>query len=147
MMLGDLDRAIESYSQAIDLVGVAETWYSYGLSVALDRDGQGRKAREIMRQAVLRDGSSRSRFMDSITSPHSSVFFVPAGERYFYLALGYESVGESKEAISFYKRFIASGAHPRFQDIARQHIARLSGKSSKKRSKWESKWESGQPFR
>ena len=56
-----------------------------------------------MGDTVPRD-RQRGRFMASISG--GSVFFVPNGERFYYLALGHESVGDFPRAESNYKKFI-----------------------------------------
>jgi tetratricopeptide (TPR) repeat protein len=119
MMLGELDKAIEDYYLAIDYG--SRSWLGYGLAVALDRDGQEAKARQIMRTNVLSD-KNMSRLSTSGT------FFVPAGEKHYYLALGYEVLGDYRRAVRHYRAFIDSGAHPRFHPRAREHIRRLEPK-------------------
>jgi tetratricopeptide (TPR) repeat protein len=115
MMLGDLDDAIATYTRALDSQDRA--LYGYGLAVALDRDGQGVKAREVMRSYAAIDQ------LRDLTEPE--VFFVPAGEIHYYLALGHESLGHVAKAIAHYQKFIASGAHPQFAPRARANIRAL----------------------
>jgi tetratricopeptide (TPR) repeat protein len=120
MMVGRLDDAIPAYIRAVE--AQADALYAYGLAVALDRDGQGEKARQIMADFAASDRLRR------LTS--DGVFFVPEGEIHYYLALGHESLGEHDRAIEHYERFLASGAHPRYQDRARENLARLRALSA-----------------
>jgi hypothetical protein len=120
MMLGELDAAIEDYGLAQEYG--SRSWLGYGLAVALDRDGQAAKARQIMRANVLSDKN-----MSRLSS--NGTFFVPAGEKNYYLALGYEVLGDYRRALYHYQAFIDSGAHPRFHARARQHIRRLEPKA------------------
>jgi tetratricopeptide (TPR) repeat protein len=108
MMIGRLDDAIVTYQRALSYANRA--LYAYGLAVALDRDEQGRKAREIMRDYVASD---RLRELDQ-----EGIFFVPEGERNYYLALGHEVMGNLEAAVAHYRLFIDSGAHPRYQPRA-----------------------------
>jgi len=117
MMLGELDDAIETYMLAIDYSN--GSWLGYGLAVALDRDGQGVKARQLMRSNLADD-----KLMQRISQ--DGTFFVPAGEKYYYQALGFEVLGDIERAVAFYQAFIESGAHPRFQPRAREHLRRLT---------------------
>lgn len=117
MMLGQLDEAIETYNLAIDYS--SGSWLGYGLAVALDRDGQGVKARQLMRLNLANDKQMQRISQDG-------TFFVPAGEKYYYQALGYEVLGDIERAVAFYQAFIESGAHPRFHARAREHLRRLT---------------------
>lgn len=120
MMLGQLDAAIDDYYLAMEYG--SRSWLGYGLAVALDRDGQGAKARQIMKANVESD-----RNMTRLSS--DGTFFVPRGEKNYYLALGHETLGHYRRAIRYYQAFIRSGAHPRFHPRARAHIARLEPKA------------------
>jgi len=124
MMLGELDASIDDYYLALD--HGSRSWLGYGLAVALDRDGQGIKARQVMRTNVLND-KNMSRLSQDGT------FFVPRGEKNYYLALGYEVLGDYKRAVRHYRAFIVSGAHPRFHSRAREHIFRLESKARPRR--------------
>jgi tetratricopeptide (TPR) repeat protein len=115
MMVGRLDDAIDTYKRALDFSN--QSLYGYGLAVAYDRDDQGALAREIM---LSHAHSDQLRALD-----RDGIFFVPEGERHYYLALGNEAMGNLELARQHYQRFIDSGAHPRFQPRARQHLSRL----------------------
>lgn len=115
MMLGELSTAIAMYERALDLE--ARALYAYGLAVALDRDYQGARAREVMRAYAITD---RLRALDE-----PGVFYVPKGEIFYYYALGYEVLGDTEKAIRYYESFIASGANPQFQDRARKNMRAL----------------------
>lgn len=119
MMLDRLDDAIATYLQAV-AVGAARVSTIYGLAVALDRDGAGEQAvRRILEQGAEGFDTFRKELM------FGSVFFVPKGEEYYYLALSNEAFGNDGTALEFWNRFIASGAHPEFAPRAREHIERL----------------------
>lgn len=122
MMLDRLDDAIASYYRAI-AAGAARVSTVYGLAVALDRDGSTEQAyRQIQGQGA--EG------VDSFTKDclRRAVFFVPSGESAYYFALANEAVGNYGVALSLWVRYIASGAHPEFQDRAREHIETLREK-------------------
>lgn len=119
MMLGDVEKAIETYREAIKLGG--STSILYGLAVALDRDGQGSLALSIMRTQgpdALHD--FRRDFV------RGNVFFVPRGEAEYYFALAAEAFNEYGEAIERWKAFITSGAHPQYQPRAKEHLEKLT---------------------
>jgi tetratricopeptide (TPR) repeat protein len=120
MMLGRLDDAIETYFRSLEYQDRA--LYGYGLAVALDRDGQGVKAREVMR------GFAHADRLRDLTE--STVFFVPKGEIHYYFGLGHEALGHADKAIEHYERFVASGAHPQFHDRARENIRALERERS-----------------
>lgn len=115
MMVGRLDDAVVMYRRALEYSN--RPLYGYGLAVALDRAELGELAREIMLSYAVGD---RLRALDE-----DGIFFVPEGERYYYLALGYEALGELDQAIGHYQLFLDSGAHPRFQPRARDNIHEL----------------------
>ena len=81
--------------------------------------------------------------------PGGSVFFVPRGEVFYYLAMLNESIGNLDKAIRHYERFIASGAHKQFHARARENIAalkklRASGKYTRpKKNDWRQTWDNG----
>ena len=114
MMLGDLDRAIETYRQT--MAHGADLSQEFGLAVALDRDEQGTEARTIM---AARGPAGLARFQLALLG--NDIFFVPVGEEQYYLALGAESLGNPSEAIARWDEFIASGAHPQFAARARHN--------------------------
>ncbi|ACY14970.1 hypothetical protein [Haliangium ochraceum] len=116
MMVGRLSEAIAMYKRS--LAYGSQPSYGYGLAVALDRDGQYHLAREVMQAYAATDNMRDLR--------RGSVFFVPAGELDYYLALGYEALGEFAKASEHYQRFIASGAHPRYHAQARANIERIA---------------------
>jgi tetratricopeptide (TPR) repeat protein len=115
MMVGRLSDAIAYYERSLTYNDRAS--YGYGLAVALDRAGQLESARQVMYSYARDDRLSELE--------EGSTFYVPEGELYYYKALGYESLGEIELAIRYYNMFIASGAHPRYQPRAREHVATL----------------------
>lgn len=121
MMVGRLDDAVAMYRRALEYG--SDPLHAYGLAVALDRNQQGALAREIMLSYAATD---RLRGLES-----DGIFFVPEGEKHYYLALGREALGELEEAAAHYRRFISSGAHPRYRPRAVENLravqARLPG--------------------
>jgi tetratricopeptide (TPR) repeat protein len=107
MMLGRLDESIELYESTLRLNGDTST--IYGLAVALDRDEQGAKARELVRALGVNELDDFRRKVRE-----GDTFFVPDGEVYYYLALVEEALGDPEEAINDWQHFIDSAAHPRF---------------------------------
>ena len=122
MMLDRLDESIAKYVQAI-AAGAARVSTVYGLAVALDRDGSSDAAlRQIQGQGA--EG------LDAFTKEcvRHSVFFVPRGESAYYFALASEAFGYYGAALALWNRYLASGAHPEFQQRAREHIEQLRDK-------------------
>jgi tetratricopeptide (TPR) repeat protein len=132
MMIGDLEHAIPEYQDA--LKETAETSLYYGLAVAYDRDGQGAKARDIVR--ALGEEQFQEWFMKVQLR---ETFYVPDGEQFYYLALASESLGHTDEAMVFWRRFIDSGAHPIFDDRARENLTALANAQAKKAQKPKAK--------
>ena len=124
MMLGDLDRAIETYTEAVRRGTEAST--TYGLAVALDRNDEGDRARAII-EAL---GPDAYREFRKGIALHET-FFVPDGEVYYYLALADEVFSADDDAIDEWNRFVRSGAHPAFQPRARAHLDALLAKRRK----------------
>ncbi len=121
MMLGKLDDAIEAYQIAIDKGANASTYY--GKAVALDRDERGTEALELIKRQNIQAFDD---FKDEVRT--GSVFYVPAGEEFYYFGLVYEAFGYYADSIAAWKSFIKSGAHPQYQARAKQHIDALSVK-------------------
>ena len=121
MMIGRLDDAIEMYRRAINDGG--DTSAAFGLADALDRDGQDARALDLIRDHGV---DEVRKFEEKIHS--FEFFFVPAGERFYYLALIEEAFDSFNDATRDFRAFIASGAHPQYQARARAHIAEMQGK-------------------
>lgn len=118
MMLGKLEEAIDAYSVAIERGGNSSTFY--GKAVALDRDEREAEALELIRAQGVRAFQEFSRqFGDG------DVFFVPKGEEFYYFALIHEAYGYINEAISNWRLFIKSGAHPAYHARAKAHVDAL----------------------
>jgi tetratricopeptide (TPR) repeat protein len=115
MMVGRLADSIEAYQRALEYR--PDSTYGYGLAVALDRDGQTALAREVMVSYAAPDRMRDLR--------RDGVFFVPEGEIEYYLALGHEALEDFDQAATHYRRFIASGAHPRYQARAAENLRRV----------------------
>jgi tetratricopeptide (TPR) repeat protein len=125
MMLGDLDAAIIQYRRTLELSQSVSLYF--GLAVALDRDEQGHLARSLLGTFGL---SGVRTLEEQIT--RREVFYVPEGEAYYYLALGYESIGVDEVALRYYDLFLATGAHPQFAPRARANRAAIVGRRSKR---------------
>jgi tetratricopeptide (TPR) repeat protein len=121
MMTGRLDDSIDAYKEALRSGARTATWY--GLAVALDRDGRGALARDVM----LAQGQSGYRLFVRDVDLHST-FYVPRGEVAYYHALAQESLGLVDEALKHWNEYIASGAHPQYQPRAREHVDALLAK-------------------
>jgi tetratricopeptide (TPR) repeat protein len=117
MMLGRLDDAIDAYRLALRH-GSRDALY--GLAIALDRDDQTEFAEDAIREA---GDDMLKQFIGNIRS--NDWFFVPDGERYYYLALIEETLGNDDAAAADWQHFIDSGAHPQYQPRARAHIEAL----------------------
>ena len=76
-----------------------------GLAVALDRDGQPRAAHETMRRALALD--STTAVLTVATLPNADLFFVPAGDVYYYLGLARAVAGRRDEAAESFHEFLA----------------------------------------
>jgi tetratricopeptide (TPR) repeat protein len=118
MGTGDLDRAIAYYRNA--LTYQTRPLYGYGLAVALDRDGQGVKAREVMRAYATTDHLNEL-FDDS-------VFFVPDGDIHYYQALGHEAMGQLQSAANHYRQYLRMQGSSRYAARARQNLHALESR-------------------
>jgi tetratricopeptide (TPR) repeat protein len=118
MMLGDIDKAIETYVAAKKAGARSSTLY--GLAVALDRDERPTEAMQLIRSLGL-DAYQDFR----LEFKKQRVFFVPDGEEEYYFALCDEAFGEGDDAIEHWKAFLTSGAHPQFHPRAKEHLDRL----------------------
>jgi tetratricopeptide (TPR) repeat protein len=80
MLLGEMEQAVDDYREALELIPDAALTH-WGLAVALDRSGDPQGATQEAALALGSDPDSRQ-----LMSPN--VFFVPAYDRYWYIALG-----------------------------------------------------------
>ena len=128
MALGRLDEALHHYRRSADLGSprFPELAY-YGLAAAYDRDGQVKMSRDAMARAVVMDPDLGT-LLDA-DGPASDVYFVPAGDKWFYVGLGREALGQRREAIESFRRYLreADSARADYRDRARQHIRELGG--------------------
>lgn len=120
MMINRLEDAIETYREALKRGGDSSTLY--GLAVAFDRDERGAQARDLI---LSQSESSRTEFHKNVIEDH--VFFVPAGEQYYYFALIDEAYGSIETSIAYWQEYLRSpaGARVEFQGRAKQHLAAL----------------------
>ena len=118
MALGELDRALTLYYDSIEFATTSQRLYAFGLAVALDRDGQGVKARETIRRF---GGYSYG----VLNPPDGGVFFIPDGDEHYYQALGHESSGDLQSAISHYRQFVRIQPRSPYVERAQQNIKQL----------------------
>ena len=123
MMLGRLDDSIDAYREIGSPTHVSTI---YGAAVALDRADRQQLAMNLI---VDQGAEGFQAFRRSVDA--NITFFVPEGEKWYYFALGEEAFGNIDAAISYYRQFIASGAHPIFQPRAKAHIDALLKKRGK----------------
>jgi tetratricopeptide (TPR) repeat protein len=121
MMVGDLERAIAGYERALEFH--PDTVYGYGLAVALDRDKQGVRARDIARLYAQTDSRN------ALQRP--GTFFVPAGERFYYIGMRQEGRGDYRAAIIAYKEFVRRLPTSPWAQQARANIKDLGPKAAK----------------
>lgn len=133
MMIGRLDDAIDTYRQALRSNRNNET--IYGLAIALDRDERGSQAKDLI---VAQGAQAVGEFDRRIET--GTTFFVPSGEEQYYFALTYEAFDRNPEAVTAWKRYIASGAHPEFQPRAKAHLDALLKLQTRKAVHLETPW-------
>lgn len=133
MMVGRLEEAVEMYEEA--LKGAADTSTWYGFAVALDRDGSTERAFDII-ESLGRN--QRDVFHARVA--RGDTFFVPEGEKYYYYALVDEALGLEDDAITYWRQYLASGAHPQYQPRAKAHLDALLKKRSKSPASLEPPW-------
>jgi len=126
MMLGNLDDAIDTYVAAKRYGARSSTLY--GLAVALDRDDRQSEAMAIIRSLGIDAYIEFQREFET-----GQVFFVPSGEEEYYFALCDETFGRLDLAVEHWKAFVVSGAHPKYQPRAKEHLDRLL---SRKKLRW-----------
>ena len=94
-----------------------------GLAVALDRDGQPRAAREMMQRALGLDSTTSVLAVAEL--PNADLFFVPAGEVYYYIGLARSVAGRREEATGAFHEFLARQPGSRWAGRAEAHLAEL----------------------
>lgn len=133
MAVGRLGEAIEHYRQATELPGRLPELAWYGLAVAYDRDGQAANARRAMLEALHRDrdlGTLEAADRFGSQADAGDIYFVPQGDRYYYLALAHHVAGREAPARVYFQRYLAEvkGARKEYLARAREHLARLSSR-------------------
>lgn len=120
MAIGNLDEAIRRYARAEQLDNTHHTaLHSLGLAVAYDRDEQRQKATAALTRALAEDPGLRQFQGDD-------VFFVPEGDRFYYLGMIYAHEGAANEALDAFRQFLIATPSSQYQDRARSHIVALS---------------------
>jgi tetratricopeptide (TPR) repeat protein len=132
MALGRLPEAAARYREAIQLdtpvTGRIESPYglslsTYGLAVALDRDGAPDAAREMMARALALD--PRHAKLTAAEQVGGDVFFVPEGDVYYYLGLASEMGGHVDDAEAAFQEFLSRLPRSPWAPRARAHIDAL----------------------
>lgn len=120
MAVGDLDNSITMYKQALDVSD--RPLYGAGLAIALERDGQATKAREVM-QHYLRGKP----FTDLITD---TVFFIPEGDAHAYSGLAFDANGQYREAAAHYRTFLEYQPDGRYSELVQKRLKVVAGKAA-----------------
>lgn len=94
-----------------------------GLAVALDREGQTRAAREMMQRALALDSTTSVLAVAEL--PNSDLFFVPAGDVYYYVGLARSVAGRRAEAADAFREFLAHQPGSRWASRAEAHLTEL----------------------
>ncbi|HTA20745.1 MAG TPA: tetratricopeptide repeat protein, partial [Polyangia bacterium] len=132
MALDRLPEAEARYREAIQLdtpaTGRIENPYglslsTYGLAVALDRDGAPDAAREMMARALALD--PRHAKLTAAEQVGGDVFFVPEGDVYYYLGLASEAGGHVDDAEAAFQEFLARLPKSPWAPRARAHLDAL----------------------
>jgi len=95
-----------------------------GLAVALDRDGQSHAAEETMRRALALDATAG--VLAVATMPNENLFFVPAGDIYYYVGLARAVAGRRSEAAEAFHDFLEAAPASRWAGQARAHLEALA---------------------
>ncbi len=122
MMLGRLDQAIAGYEQSLSFSDDALA--GYGLAVALDRDGQRTRARDVA--AVYAQSDRENKIV------RAGTFFVPFGEKYYYLGLRHEGLHEYPEAVAAYREYLRILPRSEWAPIARKNLQEVLTKAGKR---------------
>ena len=118
MALGRIEEAIARYRQALH--SDRDPLLRWGLAVALDRDEQMSRSSVELRTALGSDGAG----MRHLT--RAGVFFVPEGDLFYYLALGYRALGRGSEAKANFERFLRRQPTSLWRHRARAHLEALT---------------------
>ncbi len=119
MAMGRLSGAIERYSQAEAMDGTDQAaLHSLGLAVAYDRDGQIEKSRDALLRSLTTDPALKLFQSDA-------VFFVPSGDRSYYLGLLSEAFDDRETALSSWQQFLKELPQSRYAARARVHLETL----------------------
>lgn len=128
MASGDLERAIELYSDSLDYN--PKELYGYGLVVALDRDGQATKALEMMQSYGY---EHEVLFPDP--RKEAPPFFVPDGDVHWYQSIGEESKGNYQSALNHMGQFLAFQPRSPYVARARERMKTLEAKLRRAKGK------------
>jgi tetratricopeptide (TPR) repeat protein len=119
MAAGKIQQAILFYRRALQANPGKNSQALWGLAVALDRDQQIIKARRAARAAWRLDPN-----LKHIEGP--GVFFVPRGEKHYYLALAHEVGGHLNQALHHWQRFVKILPNSPWRYQAQRHLKNLT---------------------
>jgi tetratricopeptide (TPR) repeat protein len=128
MASGDLERAIELYSDSLEFN--PKPLYGYGLIVALDRDGQATKALEMMQSYGY-----KHEILFPDPRQEAPPFFVPDGDVHWYQSIGQESKGDFQSALNHMNQFLSFQPKSPYVARARERIKTLEGKLRRSKGK------------
>lgn len=117
MTLGRLSQALDGYRRALRLApgSLGGRW---GLAVALDRQGRTREALAMARAARAGDPK-----LTALVGP--GVFFVPAVEVEYYLAMAALASGDERDAALHWRKYLDGFPDSLWRIPAGRHLVRL----------------------
>jgi|GEM_PF-3879838 len=130
MAAGRLERAVERYEDAFETY--PKPLHRHGLAVALDRDGQEQRARELLREAIRPERGDPA---PMAWLRQGGVFFIPYGDVLYYRALGHDAVGDFANALVLFRHFVRVCESPLYKPRALAHIRRLEAMPRAKRGR------------
>lgn len=96
----------------------------YGLAVAFDRDEQPSAAREMMGRALALDPETA--VLKVAALPNGDLFFVPAGDVFYYQGLAASVGGRRADAVEGFRQFVTRAPASRWLRTAERHIVELT---------------------
>lgn len=118
MAAGDLKLSARLYRESLRLRPRSNNAAWWGLMVALDRQGLTWPSNRAAARALVLDPS-----LSGLKGP--DVFFVPAGDVHYYLALAREAQGRLRLAMRQWTRYLRKQPRSRYASRARDHLRRL----------------------
>jgi tetratricopeptide (TPR) repeat protein len=118
MASGKIRQAILFYQRSLEAKPGSNSQALWGLAVALDRDQQITRAYQAARAAYRLDPK-----LEHIKGP--SVFFVPKGEKHYYLGLAYEVAGHLDRSLKHWRSYIKALPKSPWLHRAKSHERRV----------------------